>query len=168
MNCINCGAPVNPKKKACSYCQTYYSISKYNILKNQSFRKRAIYPTSLFLGLFIVVGIYGFMFDSFSETMLVQITPVWYFLIIVGLYGYKAEDLINDIVSGKSLNFSDAYSTWLQSVYANNLLFGFLASILFFPFPMFKKITPLFTAFSGALIWGALLSFFFAVIFPAL
>jgi len=168
MNCINCGAPINPHRENCEYCDTYFNISKLNIFKNKKIRKKAIYPTFLFFGLFTVVAVYLVFFDNFSETELVQITPIWYFAIVLGLYGYKAEDLVNDIVNRKADNFRDAYLKWKHRLYENNILIGFLLSILFFPFPFFTKITPFSTALIGALIWGILLAVFFTGIFPAL
>lgn len=168
MNCINCGAPINPHKENCAYCGTYLDASKLNIFKNKRIRKRAIYPSFLFFGISILLAVYLLFFDSFSETELVQITPIWYFSIILGLYGYKAEDLVNNIVNGNANNFKDAYLNWTKELYESNFLIGLVISIIFFPFPMFKRITPFVTALTGALIWGVLLAVFFAGIFPSL
>jgi len=168
MNCKNCGAPISPHRENCEYCGTYFDASRFNIFKNKSIRKKAIYPAFLFFGLFVVVAIYVFLFDNFSETELVQFTPIWYFSIVLGLYGYKAEDLVNDIVSGKAENFRMAYLNWTKELYETNILMGLIISFLFFPFPMFKKITPFLTALTGALIWGILLAVFFSAIFPEL
>ncbi len=168
MNCINCGAPINPNRENCEYCGTYFDVSKLNIFKNRSIRKKAIYPAFIFFGLFTMVAIYLIFFDNFSETELVQITPIWYFSIVLGLYGYKAEDLVNNIVSGKAKDFKTAYLNWTKKLYKSNPLFGLIISILFFPFPFFKKITPFLTALTGAFIWGILLAIFFEGIFPNL
>lgn len=168
MNCVNCGAPVNPHRENCEYCGTYFDVSKFNIFKNRNIRKKAIYPVFLFFGLISVVAIYFVFFDDLSETELVQITPIWYFSIVLGAFGYKAEDLVHDIVTGKAEDFRDAYLKWKQKLYQTNILAGLFISILFFPFPFFTKITPFSIALIGALIWGILLALFFNGIFPAL
>lgn len=168
MNCINCGAPINPHKENCQFCGTYYDVSKFNIFKSKKIRKTAIYPFFLISGIVVLLLNYAILFDSLSETALVRLTPVWFFSIIMGMYGYKAEVLINDIVSGKASTFNEAYRNWLKRLATTNILASFLVSILFFTFPFFKKITPLQTALTGALVWGVLLLIFFEGIFPGL
>jgi uncharacterized membrane protein len=168
MNCINCGAPINPHIVNCRYCGTYYDTSKFNIFKSQEIRKKAIYPASLIFGVLMVLAIYLVFFDNFSETELVQITPVWYFAIVFGLYGYKAESLVNDIITGKTKNFKTAYHNWTTKLYKHNIITAIIMSILFFPFSIFKKISPLITALTAALIWGLILAVFFSAIFPNL
>jgi len=171
VNCINCGAPITviPSKHSfCKYCGTYHHTPKYNIFKNQKARKKGIYPFFIGFGFMLVFLIYFILFDNFSETELVQITPIWYFSLILGLYGYKAENLIEKIIHGEASDFNDAYAQWLEKLHKTNPLLGFLVNIIFFTFPWFKKISPLKIALVGAFVWGVILLIFFEVIFPEL
>lgn len=171
-NCRNCGAPLNPHDEKCTYCGTYWQREKSGFLnywlKNRSFRKNRIYPFFIGLGVTLLFTIYLFFFDSFSETQLVALTPVWYFSIVVGLYGYAAEKLTDKIVNGIASDFRDAYRKWQKEIAGKSIFLSLLASVFYFPFPLFKRITPLRTALVGALIWGLLLAVFFEGIFPAL
>ncbi len=171
MNCKNCGAPINPEIKQCKYCGTYYNphlVSAWNILNNQKFRKTTLYPLSLAFGIIIVVFTYVFMFDKLSETELVQFTPIWYFAIVFGSYGYLAEKIMSLVVKNKARDFRSAYRFWVKNITQRNIILGLLAIILFFPFPFFNKMKPLPVASLGALIWGLMLVVFFQGIFPAL
>ena len=40
-------------------------------------------------------------FNRLSETMLINISPVWYFLLTFGLYGYRAEKLLDIIAANR-------------------------------------------------------------------
>ena len=128
----------------------------------------AFYPMLLGAGLTMVLYIYLFAFDDFSETEMVRITPVWFFFIIFGLYGYFAEFMMNRVIVGKGKDISAAYHKWLSVFLKGHIFLGFILMIILFPFSFIKLRNSLLIAFIGSVIWGILLFIFFAAIFPAL
>ncbi len=171
MNCLNCGAAINLKLGKCSYCGTYHTVKTtypLALIKNKKFRKFGLYPVFIGFGIFIAIWVYGVSFDDLSETALINLTPVWYFALIFGLYGYKAERLMTMVVNGEAEDFRDAYKKWIRELSEISPLVSFSAALFFFPFPIFNRMSPLLTATSGAVIWGILLLVFFNGIFPKL
>lgn len=160
-HCINCGSPVITHETECPYCLTHYNTSKFNIIKNQKLRKRAIYGISLWGGLLTVVSVYTILWGYMSESILVTITPYWFFSIVFGWYGFKAEDLMHEVVVGRAEDFKGAYKNWLVHLGDHNPIAWLFFSILFFPFSFIKKSPPLLAALLGSAIWGALLILFF-------
>lgn len=121
-----------------------------------------VYVTLIALGVCLAVYIYGVKFDDLSETQLVNLTPVWMFPLVFGLYGFIARHLIRLVQDGQAETLRDAVYLWTRA-------FGALGLIPMFPFLMVAKWQhSLATAFLAALVWAILLVFFFAVIFPAL
>lgn len=172
-NCLNCGAPaIDPESKRCAYCGTVYSLDEKQpltrILKNKTFRMTALYPMLIGAGITMVIYIYMFAFDDFSETQMVRITPVWFFFIIFGLYGYFAEYLMNKVIIGEGKTISGAYNKWLNSFLKRHIFSGFILMIILLPFSFIKFRNSLLIAFTGSFIWGILLFIFFTAIFPAL
>ncbi|GIH04248.1 hypothetical protein Rhe02_23150 [Rhizocola hellebori] len=128
--------------------------------------QRAFYVTLMVLGLGSAVVIYTVMFNSLSETVLVQISPYWIFPTVFGYYGLVAQRMEAklqtthlDTVSDQLLNVIKELGGPLGQVFA------FLVHA---PFLIVKSRTPWVTAFVGSLIWAMALVFFFAVIFPEL
>lgn len=170
-HCLNCGAPVAPEKQECLYCGTSYKTAGPNplgILKNKSFRMNALYPMLIGAGLTILIYIYAFAFNNFSETQMVNITPLWFFFITFGLYGFFAEKMMNHVIAGQGKDISSAYRKWLQNFVKKHILMGLILGILLLPFNFLNTRNSLLIAFLGSAIWGLILLFFFAAIFPAL
>jgi hypothetical protein len=170
-NCINCGGPLEPGVNKCIYCGTANvdGGSFINLFfKNKKFRVTALYPILLILGIAIAIYIYGFAFDDFSETELVSLTPLWFFFIIFGFYGYFAEYLMKKVISHKGGNLSDAYKRWTVKFLKLHLFLGVLGMIFLLPFAFIRTRNSLLIAFAGSALWGILLLIFFQAIFPAL
>ncbi len=170
-NCINCGGPPAPGKKRCVYCGTMVVEGKKSftlLFKSKKFRVTALYPILLGLGIAIAVYIYGFAFDDFSETQLVNLTPLWFFFIIFGGYGYFAEFLMKKIIEGEGTDLPKAYKKWTGKFLARHLFLGLILGILLSPFALIKTRNSLLIAFLGSVLWGILLLIFFQAIFPAL
>jgi hypothetical protein len=127
--------------------------------------QRAFYVTLLALGLGSVVAIYTVLFDSLSETVLVQITPYWIFPIVFGYYGLVAQRMEARLQSTHVDNVSDQLLNVIRE-------FGFLGQAFAFlvhaPFLVIKNSRPWVTAFAGSLMWALALVIFFEVIFPGL
>ena len=170
-NCINCGAPIEVGGKSCNYCGSALLKDTKNpikILQNKRFRMNALYPMLMGAGFTIIIYIYIFSFNKYSETEMIHITPVWFFFIIFGIYGYFAENMMNRIIMGEGKNISEAYRNWQESFLRKHIFSGLALMIILFPFTFMTFRNSLLIAFLGSVIWGVLLLFFFRVIFPAL
>lgn len=122
---------------------------------------KILYTTLIVIALAIVVYVYGIAFDSFSETVLVQITPLWFFFLIFGIYGFVAEKINKNISSGKSETVSKATSSVINAI-------PLIGPIFMFPLYFVKGKNSLVVALIGSLIWGVLLFVFFQFVFPQL
>jgi hypothetical protein len=173
-NCINCGAPLpdRPDKK-CLYCGSV-NFSRDDVkpwhyfLRSQKVRTHAIYPILLIIGIALVVYIYGIAFDSFSETMLIRITPLWFFPIVFGGFGFAAEKMLGYVASGEAVSIAEAYKKWMNVFISRHILVGFILMFFLFPFSFFSSRNALLIAFFGSVVWGVLLLVFFNGIFPSL
>jgi len=134
---------------------------------NKKFRVTALYPILLTVGIGIAVYIYGFAFDDFSETQLVGLTPLWFFFIIFGAYGYFAEFLMKRIITGQGTSIAAVYKSWWSQFLRRHLLGGMILGIFLSPFALIKTRNSLLIAFVGSILWGILLVIFFKGIFPA-
>jgi len=172
--CRNCGAPREPEEERCAYCgvyQGYQSTRPWNyVLQSRTARVRAIYPALILIGVVIALFIYGFAFDSLSETALVRLTPLWFFSITFGGFGYLAEKLLPQVTSGQAKTLAEAYRGWREAFFDEHPLAGLLLGLLLFPFSYFyfRTRSSLLIAFAGSAVWGVLLLVFFNGIFPAL
>ena len=172
IHCRNCGAPLDPRQQRCAYCgawQGFESTQPWNLLfQSRKTRVRFIYPLLIAAGLLVAVFIFGLAFDRLSETTLVRLTPIWFFLIVFGIYGYVAEKLLASVYSGESASVPAALGKWLKQTISQHPLFGLLAALLLFPFLLTKARSSLLAALLGSLVWGVLLLIFFEFVFPAL
>jgi hypothetical protein len=122
---------------------------------------KILYTIFIVAALAIIIYVYGIAFDSFSETVLVQVTPLWFFLLIFGIYGFIAEKIIKKTEQGETQSFPQAASTVINAV-------PLIGPIFLFPFYFIKGKSSLLVSFIGAIIWGVLLAIFFVAIFPQL
>lgn len=123
---------------------------------------KAAYIFAIVFGLGLFVYVYGIEFDSYSESALIQMTPVWFLPLFFGIYGFVAEKLIHMVDEGKAPNFRRAIMVWLGA------LFGLLGFAIFFPFLFVKGKNSMVVALTGTAVWGLLLAVFIFAIFPAL
>jgi len=167
-NCVNCGAPLGPGGAFCGYCGTFQSFRASRpwdvVLKNRRIRVCAIYPFLIVIGICIFLYIFGIAFDSLSETMLVRLTPLWFFFVVFGVYGYIAERLLAYPEDGKT----PSYGQWMGRMFSRAPVSSLFVMLLSFPFAFLRMRNSLLVAFFGALVWGLLLYVFFAGIFPSL
>ncbi|MCX4763749.1 hypothetical protein OG562_22840 [Streptomyces sp. NBC_01275] len=121
----------------------------------------ALYVIALIGGLMGAVLIYFVMFDDFSETELVTITPLWFFPIVFGLYGFSSQRLLRGIAAGRGGTLAEAARLSID-------LGGRWAALTLFPFLVLKWRSSLLVSLAAALFWAVLLWLFFAVVFPTL
>lgn len=120
------------------------------------------YQAIIILGMGLFGYIYFLKFDNFSETALVQITPLWFLPLIFGINGLVAEKLIELVNSGEAPHFRRALLMWI------GYFFGFLGFIPLFPFLFIKGKSSLGVALWATAIWGMFLGIFLFGIFPIL
>lgn len=121
---------------------------------------------SIASGLLLAAYIYLVAFDEFSETMLVRITPLWFFPIVFGYYGFVADRMARQLPE----SHFDRVANLLLSIIRETqggLGRGF-GLIVHAPFIIIKSKRPLLVALGGAAIWAIMLLVFFTFIFPKL
>jgi len=105
-------------------------------------------------------------FDEFSETRLVQITPVWFFPIVFGYYVFVAQRMAAILPeSGFDRVANLLFSIIKETQGSVGKLFGLVVHA---PFIIVKSKRPMLVAFGGAAIWAVMLFVFFTFIFPKL
>ncbi|TDC44157.1 hypothetical protein [Micromonospora sp. KC213] len=128
--------------------------------------QRAFYIALLVLGLGSATVIYTVLFDSLSETRLVQIAPYWLFPSVFGYYGLVAQRM----EARRQTTHLGTVSEQLLNVIreAGGSLGQVIALLIHAPFLMVKSRRPWVVAFVGSLIWAIGLFVFLEVIFPGL
>ena len=131
---------------------------------------KRVYEFAILLGLIAAVGIYGFGFDYFSETELVQLSYLWIAALAFGAHGLIASELSEIIEAGQAETTSEALG--VRGKNKNRSLFSKFSTLLL---PSFLLITaptnlrnPILIAVLATVIWLMLLVFFFEGIFPGL
>ena len=172
LKCKNCHAPMAPDEARCGYCGVYLAVPPgrpwERVTRSRAARVRLIYPALIFIGVGIVLYLYGYDFDSRSETFLVQITPLWFFSITFGAYGYVAEKMLTRVAEGREPDIAAAYVKWRKESFAAHPFTAMFLSLLLFTFTHVKTTSSLLTAFIGSAAWGVLLWIFLTGIFPSL
>ncbi|TQJ54583.1 hypothetical protein OHU34_19715 [Streptomyces sp. NBC_00080] len=121
----------------------------------------ALYVIALIGGLAGAALVYMVMFDDFSESELVTITPVWFFPVVFGLYGFVSQRLLRLIAAGRAGTLKEAAGVAID-------LTGYWAALAFFPFLVLKWRSSLLVSLAAAAFWAVLLWLFFTLIFPTL
>ena len=121
----------------------------------------ALYATALIGGLLGAGLIYLVMFDEFDESELVTITPLWFFPIVFGLYGFVSQRVLRRTAAGRTGTLSEATRISIRVA-------GPLAGLMFLPFLVLKWRSSLLVSLTAATFWAVLLWLFFAAVFPTL
>jgi|GEM_PF-1886083 len=125
-----------------------------------------LYAGSLLIGIAITAYVYVLHFDEFSETVLVQITPLWFFFLVVGYYGLVAERMLT--VDRKSTGEEVADNLFQIAADTTGPFGKVFLSVIYLPFYFIKSRRSWVVAVVGAAMWAIALWFFFAVVFPTL
>ena len=137
------------------------SLESYRTTKKHS----GIYSASIITGLSIAAYVYLYKFDSFSETLLVRLTVLWFFPLVFGYYGFIAQWM--------QANYREkGFASPLELLLSVSKKFPLslirpVLNIIHLPLYVRNK-SPMFMAISGSLIWSIWLLIFFEVIFPLL
>ena len=142
-----------------------------------------IYLLSLVGSVVAAILIYFVFFDSFSETVLVQMTAFWFLPLIFGLYGLVATKIFKKGDDGTPYYADVGALNQHSGVLQKAKLLGSTAGIgamripyvsvflmlCLLPLSLSKKAqSPLQMALIGTAIWAAMLFVFLVVIFPML
>ncbi|MER5473809.1 hypothetical protein ABZX90_09610 [Streptomyces sp. NPDC002935] len=121
----------------------------------------ALYVTALIAGVLGAACVYLVMFNDLDESELVTITPLWFFPIVFGLYGFVSQRLLRRISAGHAGTLNQAARMSIDVA-------GFWALPAFFPFLVLRWRSSLLVSLAAAVFWAVLLWFFFAAVFPTL
>jgi len=121
----------------------------------------ALYVSALVVGVLGAVCVYLVMFDELDESELVTITPLWFFPIVFGLYGFVSQRLLRRIAAGHAETLSQAARLSIDVA-------GYWALPAIFPFLVLKWRSSLLVSLAAAVFWAVLLWFFFTAVFPTL
>lgn len=105
--------------------------------------------------------IYFLAFDDFSESELVSITPLWFFPIVLGLYGFVSQRLLRRMATGGARTLNEAARMSIDVA-------GHWAALVLFPFLVLRWRSSLLVSLAAAVFWAVLLWLFFALVFPSL
>jgi hypothetical protein len=119
------------------------------------------------VGLLIVAYIYLLNFNELSETTLVQLTPVWFFFIVLGYYGLVAERMLVRKEQTRSEAVADTLFEMIKAT-APGPVGKLFAAFIHLPFAVVKSKKSWVVALVGALVWAVALFIFFSVIWPQL
>ncbi|WP_240496678.1 hypothetical protein [Streptomyces torulosus] len=117
--------------------------------------------TALIAGVLGAACIYLVMFNELDESELVTITPLWFFPIVFGLYGFVSQRLLRRISAGHAQTLSQAARMSIEVA-------GYWALPALFPFLVLRWRSSLLVSLAAAVFWAVLLWFFFAAVFPTL
>ncbi|WP_258053300.1 hypothetical protein [Streptomyces sp. Ru72] len=121
----------------------------------------ALYVMALFGGLVGAWLIYLVMFDEFSESDLVAITPLWFFPIVFGLYGLISQRLLRRSATRRA-------GTLAEAARMSITVAAPWALLLIFPFLVLKWRSSLLVSLVAVVFWAVLLWLFFELLFPIL
>ncbi len=126
-----------------------------------------IYWGCLLVGLAIASYIYLIRFDDLSETLLIQLTPLWFFFIVLGYYGLVAERML--VAKDKSQGELVADSLFeMVKAAAPGSVGKLFSTIVYLPFLLVRSHRSWVVATVGAAVWALVLWVFFTLIFPSL
>ncbi len=125
-----------------------------------------IYFASIIIGVLIAIYIYLLNFDSFSETVLIRITPLWFFPIVFGYYGFVSQRMAAKLEKSHFENVADLLFSVIQG--STGKIGKLISLFVHAPFIIIKSKRPILVALGGSIIWAILLIIFFEVIFPML
>jgi len=128
-----------------------------------------LYQLAIVVGLSMAVYIYLIAFDDFSETEMVNLSPLWFLLFNFGISGLYTEKAVRFILDHKANTFAEGLSMSTQSLIP---LFRIVVYIVFLPpfllLSLKKLSSPLLISLLTTLFWGVGLYVFLMGIFPSL
>ena len=180
IRCPSCGASTAPDETRCAYCGSW--LLKLSPLERRAaprvtaggqkvwFRSLApLYKLAAAAGGAMFVFLYFVAFDSFSETELVRLSPVWFLLVNFGLSGLYTERAVNLVLAGEQASFADALEAATASVppiFRAGIYVVFLPPFVLLGLKAVSS--PLVLSAVTTAAWGALLYAFLVGIFPSL
>ena len=127
---------------------------------------RSMYFASIVIGLLIAAYIYLLNFDNFSETLLIRITPIWFFPIVFGYYGFVSLRMAAQLDKSHFETVADLLFSVIRET--SGTVGKLISLFIHAPFIIIKSRKPILVALGGSTIWAILLVIFFEAIFPML
>ncbi len=128
-----------------------------------------VYEVFILIGLAAAVYLYGFSFDDFSETELVQLSYGWIAALAFGTHGLLACELKEIFDAGQAETTGEAIRVRRKT--KNRSLLSIFATVVLPSYLLITTATsrnPLLIAVLATVIWVALLFLFLEGIFPSL
>ncbi|MFF8386882.1 hypothetical protein ACF053_25000 [Streptomyces kanasensis] len=127
----------------------------------EPFALTAVYVAALLVGLAGAGVVHLVMFDALSESELVTLSPLWFFPVVFGLYGFVSQRLLRRIAQGRAASLVEAARLSIDVA-------GYGAALVLFPFLVLRLRSSLLVSLAAAAFWAVLLWLFFALLFPTL
>ncbi|MGI5193768.1 hypothetical protein ACQEVY_09020 [Streptomyces sp. CA-288835] len=121
----------------------------------------ALYLIALIGGVAGAGAIYLVLFNELSESELVTLTPLWFFPVVFGLYGFASQRLLRYLAAGRAATLGEAARLAID-------LAGHWSALVLFPFLVLRWRSSLLVSLAAAAFWAVLLWLFFSVVFPTL
>lgn len=122
---------------------------------------KGLYIAFLAGGTLFAAMIYTVLFDSLSETELVQITVLWFLPIVIGVYGLASLKLVRMRDEGRAGSVHEAARLAIGTT-------GVLGYFALLPFLLLRWRSSLLVTVAAAGVWAVALFVFFTVVFPQL
>ncbi|MEZ4775180.1 MAG: hypothetical protein R3D00_18495 [Bacteroidia bacterium] len=185
IQCPTCGGSSPSKSERCNFCGNYLlhltifektnepipaQAKKENAPVHYFRSLKLLYQIMITSGLLMAGTIYLFMFDEFSETEMVTVSPIWFLLIIFGTGGLFTEKALRLILDKEVSDFPSAVKKAAESFSPIVQIGVFLIFLVpFFVFGLTRFFSsPLIITTLMTLVWAAVLYIFLIGIFPSL
>ena len=166
--CPECRQEVSDRAATCPHCGNPLAGQRTSAAPRRPLGPiKYLYATSLLVGALIAAYIYLVRFDDLSETALVQLTPVWFFFIVLGYYGLVAERMLVQKEKAHGEAVAESLFEIIKAA-APGPVGKLFSAIVYLPFVLFRSQRSWVVAAGGAAVWAIALWLFFVVIFPHL
>ena len=131
---------------------------------------RIFYILLFSAGFFGAVYVYGYHFNDFSETEMVQTSYLWFPAVFGGMFGALADDLRGLVLTGEASSTTEALTKWksLELPIVYRVLVTPFRPLFFAFIHAFGGRDPRIVAFSAVIMSTGFLILFFEAIFPGL
>lgn len=119
------------------------------------------YSAFIMLAVILAVDIYFIEFDSYKESTLMYLTPVWIFFLLFGIFGLILQKQLKICKGKDGIDFSTGMGYWVSKQ-------GYFGRLFLFPYKHLKFKSLFLMAFLGALIWTFCVFLFIAILFSKL
>lgn len=181
IQCPTCGGSSSPKEERCSYCGNYLlHLTIFERRKGKEegeerhefkyfFSLKRLYQIAIGIGTIMAIYLYVIAFDDFSETELVNISPIWFLCIHFGISGLYTEKAATLILKREANTFAEGLQKATKGL--SPILVVLIYIVFIPPFILLnlrKLSSPLLISLLTTIAWATILYIFLMGIFPSL